>query len=107
MPTTPRTREIYSLIQKYLKTGDESLITDLTLAELENTDTDLGGKDKDTPWRIELQKRIIKLKQEKENTEKKSEQKKRDKEAKRMHRQTIGIAALAIIIPAIVWLLGN
>ena len=106
MPTTPRTKEIIALFQKYLKTKDESLIVNLSLNELEDADTDLGWKDRDSSWRIAIQKRIGKLKLENQNTEEKSEQEKQDKEAKKRHWQTVWISALITIIIALIsWLL--
>ncbi|HAT9730280.1 TPA: hypothetical protein JBD73_08200 [Legionella pneumophila subsp. pneumophila] len=108
MPTTPRTQKIITLFQKYLKTKDESLIANLSLDELEDADTDLGWRDRDSSWRIAIQKRIDKLKLENQNTEEKSEQEKQDKEANKRHWQVIWISALiAIIIAFIGWLLGG
>ena len=108
MPTTSRTQEIKILFQKYLKTKDESLITNLTLEELEDADTNLGWRDRDSSWRIAIQKKIDKLKLKNQNTEEKSEQEKQDKEANIRHWQAIWISVLiAIIIAFIGWLLGR
>lgn len=107
MPTTPRTQEIIVLFQKYLKTKDESLIANLTLDKLEDADTNLGWRDRDSSWRIAIQK-IDKLKLENQNMEEKSEQKKQDKKANKRHWQAIWISALiAIIIAFIGWLLAS
>ncbi|HRD71393.1 MAG TPA: hypothetical protein PK657_14775 [Legionella sp.] len=95
MPTKQRTQEIISLFQQYLKYGDMSLIEELSLKELETADTDLAWRDKDSSWRMAIQKRIMELKQEKQ-----------DSEAARKHCQNIWIANLSILITIIIALLS-
>ena len=55
MPTKIKTQEITALFQKFLKTGDHSLIENLSLKELEDVEIDLGWRDKDSSWRKAIQ----------------------------------------------------
>lgn len=57
--------------------------------------TDLGWRDKDSSWRMAIQKRIIELKQEKQ-----------DRGTARKHCQNIWIASLSILITTIIALLS-
>lgn len=108
MPTTPRTQEIIALFQKYLKTKDESLITNLALEELEDADTDLGWRDQDSSWRIAIQRRINKLTHQNQYTEEKAEQEEQDKVTQKRHWQAIWIPAFLVIFIALIgWLFST
>lgn len=113
MPTKQRTQEISSLFEKYLKNNDKSLINDLSIDELEDADTDLGWKDKDSSSRLAMQKRIEQLKQAKQNKEEEvkdslnelREDKKYKKNVK-SHFQNLMVQILSIAIVIIIALLG-
>jgi hypothetical protein len=87
MPKKPRTFEIMSLFQRYLKNDDKSLIENLKIEELESAVIDLGKTDFDAPYRLAMEERINELIQEKFDTE-----------IKRKHRQNLMIPILIAIL---------
>jgi len=106
MATKPRTREIMSLFQKSLKTQDKSLIQDISLEELENANTDLGWRDKDSSWRLAIQKRILELNQNEKKRITEQDQEKQEIKAKTRHSQNLWLGGLSILIAVIIALLG-
>lgn len=106
MPTTLRTQEIASLFQRYLINNDKSLIENLSLEELEAADTDLGWRDKDSSWRMAIQKRVVELKQEERDKIMRQEQEARNIKAEKKHCQNLWLGRLGILTTIIIALLG-
>jgi len=64
MSPNAKTREVVGNFQRYLKTGDRSIIDTYSLAELRSTDEQCGSSGINAGFRIALQNRIKELEEE-------------------------------------------
>lgn len=106
MPTKLRTQEISALFQKGLRTGDHSLIENLSLKELEDTEINLGWRDKDSSWRKAIQSRIVTLKEHQQIDLAEKKEIVRNKIEKQRHFQNLIIQIISVVVGICIALLG-
>ncbi|MBI2785102.1 MAG: hypothetical protein HYX60_01860 [Legionella longbeachae] len=106
MPTKIKTQETIALFQKCLKIGDQSLIENISLKELEDTEIDLGWRDRDSSWRKAIQSRIVALKEQEQLELAEKKEIVRNKVEKQRHFQNSIIQIMSVIVGICIALLG-